>query len=358
MKKTHKIIMGITALVVAFSACAFTACNSDNEPTDGSIKGNYQEATAEEVNTTLSSVDQEKLFGDTSAEDYKFGIDLSSELKASLTSATKNQSIQLSAGYQLLATAGESALSFKGAGNLTMNGTETVEGETTTNETTLNLWQDGAMTYAKMLSKSSEDEEGKETQPYKIKFDVSELASSLLPSLGDGSDTTQLPVDEGNLESITISDISSLNLVSAVNKLNEMGATVAMDITNGIKLKISCSEELVLNALASAVNMNVEKLSSQITFDKCGLDFYLAIDRNGMLSATSIVADIEISQPQTDETTEVTPSIKVNGFIRFSVNSNVNPEIPESLKTDSYIDLTTILPALIGGYIGNIGITG
>ncbi|MGN0812097.1 MAG: hypothetical protein ACI4MQ_01120 [Candidatus Coproplasma sp.] len=353
MKKTNKIIMGITALAVAFSACAFTACSS--EPTDGSIKGNYKEATAEEVNSALSTVNQETLFGDTTAENYKFGIELSSSFNASVTGATGTSSIKLSTGYEMLATKGESNLTYKGEGSFTMNAENTpAEGEKTTNELALNLWQDDAMTYAKLTMTSSEDKEGEEPQPTKIKFDVSELVSSLIPS-GDSSTTVpSLPEGIELPEGTTTPDLSSLDLVSAVNALNEMGATVSMDTTNGIKLKISITEEVVNNLIVTMMGATADQVSDLVSFSKCSLDFYLAINKNGMLSATSIVADVDaaINIP-TSQTTVSTTTLKLNGYLYFAVNANVTPEVPESLKTDlTYFDMTNMLPAYIGSIIG------
>lgn len=357
MKKTNKIIMGVTALAMAFSACAFTACNS--QPNDGSIKGNYQEATAEQVNTALSTVNQEQLFGDTSAEDYKFGIELTSSFNALVSSESGSSSIGLSADYKMLVNGSDSAFSYKGEGNLSMKAENTpTEGTKSTNEMALNLWQDDVMTYAKMTMASSEDEEGKEPTPTTIKFDVSQLVSSLIPS--GGSDVTIPTLPEG-VElpgSITTPDVSSLDLVTAVKALNDMGATVAMDTTRGIKLKISITEDVILNLMADMMGSTVEQASSKVAFTKCNLDFYLSIDKDGLFEATSIVADIEASSAQSTTATAAS-TVKLEGYMSLKVNSNVTPEIPETLKTDkAYMDITSYLPIIIEGMIGNGSLLG
>lgn len=357
MKKTHKIIMGATTLVMAFSACALTACSKSNEP-DGTIDGNYQVATAEEVNAALRTVNQDTLLGDTTAEDYKFGIDFSSSLDLSVSTESQSTSYSMSAGYKMLATAGESGLSYKGAGSLSMNGNNTVDGKTTTAETALNLWQDDATLYLKMTNKSSEDTQ--EPQPSKIKFDANELISSLFPSGGIDTTIPTLPEGVELPDGVTMPDISSLDLVSAVNMLNEMGATVSMDTTDCIKLKITITQDVVNNLIAQMMGGTTEQITELISFIKCSLDFYVAIDKNGTLSATSIVADVEATAnvPTTTTATSAT-TVKLNGYLYFAVDANVNPEVPASLKTDiTYIDMTGIISQVIGGMVGSGSIVG
>lgn len=329
MKKTHKIIMGITALVVAFSAFSFTACSK--QP-DGTIDGNYKEATTDEINAALENVDQDKILGDKTAADYKFGIDFSSSLNFSTSTETSSSTASMKASYKMLATAGESVLSYKGAGSLSMNGSTTpAEGDKTTEELSLNLWQDNAMLYLNMTKKSSQDKE--EPQPQKFKLDASALISSLIPG-GTYS---------GNTEDATTPDLSSFNLVTIVNKLNEMGATVAMDTTNGIKLKINITKDVVNNLVSQ-----IGETASEIPFTKCNVDLYVAIDSNGLLSAMSIVADVEITQEATLRTRASTT--KLDGYLYFAVDANVNPEVPESLETDkTYIDMTGTIIGIIGG---------
>lgn len=351
MKKAHKIIMGVTALAMAFSACALSACSGNKEP-DGTIDGNYKVATAEEVNTALSAVKSETLLGDTTAEDYKFGIDFSSKLNLSMSTEGQSTSFSMNAGYKMLATAGESALSYKGAGNLSMNGSNTANDKTTTSEIALNLWQDDATLYANLTGKSSEDAEER-TQ--KIKLDASKLISSLLPS--GGADVTDPTIPGGDVTNpdlpeveVTTPDLSSY-LVTVVNMLNDMGATTSLDTTNGIKLKISINQNVVNNLIAGMMGGNAEQVSELISFTKCSLDFYVAIDSNGMLSATSIVADVEatVNMPVSETATSAS-TIKLNGYLYFAVDSTVNPEVPASLKDDkAYIDMTEIIGGMIGG---------
>ena len=360
MKKTHKIIMGVTALAMAFSACALSACSGNKEP-DGTIDGNYKVATAEEVNTALSAVKSETLLGDTTAEDYKFGIDFSSKLNLSMSTEGQSTSFSMNAGYKMLATAGESALSYKGAGNLSMNGSNTANDKTTTSEIALNLWQDDATLYANLTGKSSEDAE---EQTQKIKLDASKLISSLLPSGGadvtdptiPGSDVTNPDLPEVE---VTTPDLSSY-LVTVVNMLNEMDATTSLDTTNGIKLKISINQDVVNNLIAGMMGGTPEQVTGLVSFTKCSLDFYVAIDSKGMLSAASIVADVDatVNMP-VSETATSTSTIKLNGYLYFDVDSTVNPEVPTSLKTDdTYFDITEMIGEMIGGMIGGGSLVG
>ncbi|MGN0806991.1 MAG: hypothetical protein ACI4MN_00905 [Candidatus Coproplasma sp.] len=345
MKKANKIILGATALVVAFSSFAFTACSGNNEP-DGTIDGNYQEATAEEVNAALSNVNSQTLYGDPTADGYKFGVELSSNLNLTATSESTTNSAKMNADYKLLIAEKDGALTTKGEGNLTINTAITpAEGEKTTNGMSINLWQDDAVAYVSMTVTSSEDEEGAEPKSSKIKFDVSEIVSALIPS--DGTDANDVVSD-----STTSIDLSKLDLVAAVNTLNELGATASMDTSNGVKLKISVTEEVVNNLISQMTGKTTDELTQLISFSKCSLDFYLSIDRNGMLDATSIVADVEVSVKSSATATSAS-TVKLNGYLYFEVNANVTPTVPESLKTDlTYIDVTDIIGSgIIGGGI-------
>lgn len=354
MKKTHKIIMGVTALAMAFSACALSACGSNKEP-DGTIDGNYQVATAEEVSTALSTVKSETLLGDTTAEGYKLGIDFSSNLNLSMSTEGQSISSSMSADYKMLATAGESAFSYKGAGNLSMNEETTNGGIKTNSEMSLNLWQEDNMAYVNMSSKMPGS-----SQSLKMKYDASKLASSLIPS--GGADVTDPTLPEG-VElpgDVTTPDLSSLDLVTALNMLNEMGATTSLDTTDGIKLKISINQDVVNSLITEMAGVTAAQVTELISFTKCSLDFYVAIDKNGMLSATSIVADVDatVNMPVSETQTSAT-TIKLSGYLYFAVDANVNPEVPTSLKTDiTYIDMTDTLSQTIGGMIGSGSLVG
>ena len=351
MKRTHKIVMGVTALAMAFSACALTACSGNNEP-DGTIDGNYNVATAEEVNTALREVNQETLLGDKTAEDYKLGIDFSSKLNFSMSTESQSTTYAMNADYKMLAAAGESGLSYKGAGSLSMNGNNTVDGKTTTAETTLNLWQDDATAYVAMTMNSSNNEK---EQSMKMKFDANELLSELIPSGGADVTVPTLPEDIEIPDNVTIPDVSALDLLTVLITLNEMGATTSLDTTSGIKLKISVNQDVVNNLIAQMMGATTDQITELITFTKCSLDFYVAIDSNGTLSAASIVADLEATANIPTSTTATSATtVKLNGYLYFAVDANVNPEVPASLKTDiTYIDMTDMISQVIGGMIGS-----
>lgn len=355
MKKTSKAIMGVTALIVAFSACAFTACNS--QPADGSIKGNYQEATAEQVNEALSTVDQDTLFGDTTADGYKFGIELSSDYNISLTSGVNSASIGMNADYKMLISKGESGFSTKGAGSFNLNSEVVASAGTasakTSSAVSLNLYQEDAMMYASLAIQTPSAVDSKLS--YKIKADLSEVISNIIPSGGIDAIVPSLP------DGVTAPELPSFDLINVLNELNAMGATTSMDISNGIKLKISIGQDFVNNMIASMMDGTTEAVSEMISFSKCSLDFYLAIDKSGMLNATSIVADVEATVATSESETSAT-TLKIKGYERFAVNAKVNPEIPANLSTDlTYFDETEavgeMLSSLIQGIIDS-GITG
>lgn len=66
-----------TLLLGTFALCA---CGDGEEP-KGQIKGNYVEITSSELTEKLSGITTEKLFGDTSADDWRFGVECTSDIE-------------------------------------------------------------------------------------------------------------------------------------------------------------------------------------------------------------------------------------------------------------------------------------
>ncbi|MGN0805466.1 MAG: hypothetical protein ACI4MC_00385 [Candidatus Coproplasma sp.] len=361
MKKTSKALMGITALVVAFSACALTACNS--QPDDGSIKGNYQEATAEEIAQTLNGVNEQTLFGDTTAAGYKFGLDVSSKLDVSSYSGEiLTETLALSAGYKLLITGNESAFDYKGAGNFAMSYEDKSADDNANSELgdysniKLDMYQDNAMLYASLTLSQTEDDAS--ASKFKIKLDCASIAQSLLP--GDGMTGEEITVPSLP-EDVTTPDLSSLDLVTAINMLNQMGATTSMDTSNGIKLKISVTEDTITSIIASETGASATELDDVITFNKCNLDFYLAIDKDGAFSAASVVVDVDFTINVSSDSSStvyanvIVPSItmKLNGNVSIKADPNVKPEIPANIASDiSYMDMTDMFLLNIESILG------
>lgn len=110
MKKVLAMLLSFMLLV---SLALFAACDPQGGADGGKIDGDYTEATEEEVTEAVTELDLNKLFGDTSAEDWKFGLSLNAEAEASLTMTVEEEVYTTTATgtatYAFLAQAGTEA---------------------------------------------------------------------------------------------------------------------------------------------------------------------------------------------------------------------------------------------------------
>ncbi len=367
MKNTKKAFMGITALVIAFSACAFTAC--DSEPKDGSIKGNYHVATEDEIVQTLSAVDEEKLFGDTTAENYKFGLDVVTDLGMDMNAnATAEQTVSmnlnLTSGYKLLISGTEENPSLKGAGNLNFNYAMAMSTPGMTANQTADLkvdtYQDNAMEYTTVSIKSQPIGEAAIDKTEKLKIDVDAVMAAIAPSIPSVPTTPETPTTPSDG---TINQETQEGLAEAVKELAQAGATVSLDTKNGIKLKVSFNEDMIMSSIAEEDPETSAQIAEALTFNKCGLDIYLSIDKAGVFNAASVVMDIDLSidpskipTTQADvDTTTGSMTFKMKGKVVIKTSPDVKVELPANLATDeTYVDGTQTVIDAIGDMMGGI----
>lgn len=112
-KKMRKVLAMLLSFMLLVSLALFAACDPQGGTDGGKIDGNYTEATEEEVTEAVTELDLNKLFGDTSAEDWKFGLSLNAKAEASLTMTVEEEVYTTTATgtatYAFLAQAGTEA---------------------------------------------------------------------------------------------------------------------------------------------------------------------------------------------------------------------------------------------------------
>ena len=134
-----KLLTTIVSVLLAAVMVMFVGCGDKSGET-GVIKGDYKEATAEEVATKLNSVNTETMFGDQTAEDWAAG--LSVYLGFDMSQAGIESSIKLN--YDAAFAVAEESLSLIGKGELTA---KMPDEEGKTQSSSGNIYNDGDFIY-------------------------------------------------------------------------------------------------------------------------------------------------------------------------------------------------------------------
>ena len=112
MKKTVSLLI---ALLMSLTLVLFVGCGEGK--TSGVIKGNYKEATAEELQTAIAAIDEEKLFGDMSAADWALGVNLSESFAVNGKMGTEEVSLSSDGSYQISVAKKGTAFDIAGKGD-------------------------------------------------------------------------------------------------------------------------------------------------------------------------------------------------------------------------------------------------
>lgn len=290
-----KILSLITALLLVFALAMFAACSGGSVADTGKIEGNYKEPTSEELNAALESIDASKLFGDMSAEDWKFGVNVSADLSASVKMGTTEMgsaSVELS--YLFNVAAGEAGLDMKGAGSVSATVKESMTEEDgsssmQTMEATAKAYNDSEYVYLNATAKQT----GKEDATIKgnLSFDtIMSIVGGYLPMAADEE-------VEGGLT-------SGFDLTEIVAMLDTYGLKLEMDNSNGLKIKLSASKETFDAIVDTVIGMMgvydaEESESSFIQFTTAVFELYIQIDKDGKFVAVAanfnIVASVDAS---------------------------------------------------------------
>ena len=292
MKKLMAVLMSTTLFC---SLALFTAC-SDERENIGKMDGDFStEATDEELAAALMSVQRAVdnntiLGGDMEAADWSFGFDAGLDLDFDMTvsgaASTETVNIDLGAGYQLVIDNAGVA----GAGNLSLSGNATNQ---TNIDYDIGLYNDVEYMYFDM---SSVETGAKFKMTWENLMNAADSVGSGGVIVPDPGTTLSAAADTGtDSEGGQGSDSAvSADIAEIIAGLKEAGCKVYIDDSDGLKIKLSVSENTVGMILA-AVGAEAEGISEMLAFDTFKLDLYFAMTAEGVFSQISADFDIDMN---------------------------------------------------------------
>lgn len=360
----RKVLAMLLSFMLLVSLALFAACDPQGGTDGGKIDGNYTEATEEEVTEAVTELDLNKLFGDTSAEDWKFGLSLNAEADASLTMTVEEEVYTTTATgtatYAFLAQAGTEAAAgavlpfdMKGEGEAKANVeykiptyantnapvTESATTESATSEesaavevlegkieASVKVYNDSEYVYL-APSATMDGEEEQTTREY-----VS--ISDILYGLGLG-DASVMSADAGNGETQTAEN----PLAQGIAMLKQLGCKFAIDASEGLKIRITADkaaiDSIITMVLAEAqAPAEITAAAFAVTED-AAVEIYLSVDENGRFAGLAVNVSGGFTMPQeiTEEPSDMV--IEVSAEISLVFDDTVNVTL-EGLNKEEY----------------------
>ena len=148
-------------------------------------------------------------------------------------------------------------------------------------------------------------------------------------------------------------DIGSfVNIANLIANTSAFGVKVYVDTDDGIKFKLSATEQTVWAAIISAngdklTEPKLETLKDGVLINSFKYDIYFAIDERGVFSRASVVSDIDVTVDfgaagdKITEDGEILPAFTVN-FKGFSTVYAFDGEVilPDTVTDGIYVDIT------------------
>ena len=361
MKKVLAMLLSFMLLV---SLALFAACDPQGGTDGGKIDGDYTEATEEEVTEAVTELDLNKLFGDTSAEDWKFGLSLNAKAEASLTMTVEEEVYTTTATgtatYAFLAQAGTEAAAgavlpfdMKGEGEAKANveykiptyananapvtesattesatseesaAVEVLEGEI---EASVKVYNDSEYVY--LAPSATIDGEEEETTHEYVSI------SDILYGLGMGG-ASVMSADAGNGETQTAEN----PLAQGIAMLKQLGCKFAIDASEGLKIRITADkaaiDSIITMVLAEAqAPAEITAAAFAVTED-AAVEIYLSVDENGRFAGLAVNVSGGFTMPQeiTEEPSDMV--IEVSAEISLVFDDTVNVTL-EGLNKEEY----------------------
>lgn len=381
MKKLKKVFAAFAVAAMSLSTLAFTGCDpfdlglgNDNNPDNAQgevnnpdtgddknnpeapkdeVKGNYVEVKAEDFPKLIGNVDFTKIFGDLSVA----GASLNLGVKADFTSSCVAENIMeatASLGFDYKFNASESAM--LGKGTATLNAEyktpQTNEKQTLSFEGSAYNTFDSETGWIYASSKDAGN----------VKINLAEIVDSF-------GGISALPSPS------SLYAVDGTNVAAFVDMAHSLSIKIGVDVTDGIKLKISLTEESIWGGLALGLHqqgatpediaITIAEAMKYVKFNAFKFDLYFALDKDGKFAGASVVTDIDVKinsaiisavqppvapadeagAPAASQTFDI--SLKLKGSVEVYVH-NEKIEIPSSLATDaSYTDLTEYVVGLL-----------
>lgn len=360
----RKVLAMLLSFMLLVSLALFAACDPQGGTDGGKIDGDYTEATEEEVTEAVTELDLNKLFGDTSAEDWKFGLSLNAEAEASLTMTVEEEVYTTTATgtatYAFLAQAGTEAAAgavlpfdMKGEGEAKAN----VEYKIPTYANTTTTVTESATTG----SATSEESAAVEVQEGKIEASVKVYNDSeyvyLAPSAtidGGEEETTHeyvsisdilyglglggasvMSADVGNGETQTAEN----PLAQGIAMLKQLGCKFAIDASEGLKIRITADKAAIDNVITMVLAeaqapAEITAAAFAVTED-AAVEIYLSVDENGRFAGLAVNVNGGFTMPQkiTEEPSDMV--VEVSAEISLVFDDTVNVTL-EGLNKEEY----------------------
>ena len=305
----------IAASLLGCSAMLLSACQIGGRPVnnDGTIDGNYSKPSDIEFLQVVNSIRPEKVFGDALSDEWKFGAEYITDIYTSVRQDENNWKNKKSLFYQFVlgrdAETGEMLRRGTGFGKWSFSVPANVlDEDIVTYAAEASFCNDSQFFYQDKMQTYQVADQKEQTQ-FKNKTSLDEL------EIPGGEDSLfGLPVilleklleaasgettDDSFTDGMTLDDVAFMR-----EKLDDYGIVLEADLSDGVKLKLSASEETVEMLFASALGNGeafdrleetAEEAESDfsVEFSQCMYEIYYAVDADGLLSGVSVRADIE-----------------------------------------------------------------
>lgn len=360
----RKVLAMLLSFMLLVSLALFAACDPQGGTDGGKIDGNYTEATEEEVTEAVTELDLNKLFGDTSAEDWKFGLSLNAKAEASLTMTVEEEVYTTTATgtatYAFLAQAGTEAAAgavlpfdMKGEGEAKANVeykiptyananapvTESATTESATSEesaavevqegkieASVKVYNDSEYVY--LAPSATIDGEEEETTHEYVSI------SDILYGLGMGG-ASVMSADAGNGETQTAEN----PLAQGIAMLKQLGCKFAIDASEGLKIRITADKAAIDNVITMVLAeaqapAEITAAAFAVTED-AAVEIYLSVDENGRFAGLAVNVNGGFTMPQkiTEEPSDMV--IEVSAEISLVFDDTVNVTL-EGLNKEEY----------------------
>ena len=301
------------AAALACSLVCLSACGLIGGPVnnDGSISGNYRPVTTDiEFLQVVDSIQGDKVLGDVNADEWRFGLEYATDRLLSLRSGETNWKQKESSFYRLvLDNEEEDALQMRGSGSgsssLFLPAGVYADGPVQLFEDSMvcndaqSVYRDD--TVRRQGDGGAEEERSRtESSLEELVFGAAEDALFGLP--------VQLMADivavanGGDAEDSFIFGMGWEESFLWREQLESCGIALEADLSDGVKLRLSASEETMRLVLANTIAESVGAEDADIAllaqalpirFVQCSYDIYVAVDGDGLFSGMGVRADIE-----------------------------------------------------------------
>ena len=268
-----KLWTALTCLLLVGVLAALSACGGVQS--DGSVPGDYRSVTVQEAVQALEAVGAESPLGDISAEGWSFGAKARAEASVTAEQGSASLEAEARSEMQLSIGAGEQdELIFLMACENSAEAHGSLADDAAADAAArANVYIDGENLY----------------------LDIGAEASA-----GGAADSSsykkKIPLDLGIPSLPQIPGAAEADFASLLNSLAESGADIAIDDSDGVKVRASFStaalEELLREVLGSIYPVDASTLDVRIGAG-AAVQVFLVVDGEGQFTSLSVKADFE-----------------------------------------------------------------